>query len=212
MRSRRIWPRRAPPRKVQPLPDALIQVVAAGAGRGFSANPENSLRRIHRALLSTFRAPLLPSGIFKPDAPMTDESYPRDLVGYGRTTPDPRGRKFSSIQVRGDEGRSRRNKILSLGRLPMDPPLKYSKSYKRLSLGMPKASPSSSAIIGFSHGTIFLFLHTLCSVLGALVCFYFQFVCVSFLVLAIIWIHACLFGRETRSAFSLYTHVLLLSV
>ena len=90
-------------------------------------------------------------------------------------------RKFSSIQVRGDEGISRRD--------------------KRLSLGMPKASPSPSTIIGFSHGTIFLFLYTLCAVLGASVCFYFQFVFCS-LVLAIIWIHACLFGRETRSAFS----------
>ena len=57
----------------------------------------------------------------------------------------------------------------------MDPPLKYSRSYKRLS-----SSPSSSTIIGFSHGTIFLFLYTLCVVLGASVCFYFQFVCVQF--------------------------------
>ena len=94
----------------------------------------------------------------------------------------------------------------------MDPPLKYSRSYKHLNLGMPKASPSSSTIIGFSHGTIFLFLYTLCAVLRASVCFYFQFVCVSFLVLAIIRIHACLFGRETRSAFSLYTPVLHLYV
>ena len=72
-------------------------------------------------------------------------------------------RKFSSIQVRGHEGRSRRDKSLSLGRLPMDPPLKY-----------------SSSIIGFSHGTIFLFLYILCAVLGASVCFYFQFVRVLF--------------------------------
>ena len=62
----------------------------------------------------------------------------------------------------------------------MDPPLKYSRSHMRLSLGMPKASPSSSTIIGFSHGTIFLFLYTLCAVLGASVGFYFQFVCVLF--------------------------------
>ena len=40
----------------------------------------------------------------------------------------------------------------------MDPPLKYAIIHKRLSLEMPKASPSSSTIIGFSHGTIFLFL------------------------------------------------------
>ena len=97
----------------------------------------------------------------------------------------------------------------------MDPPLKYSRSYKRLSLGMPKASPSSSTIIGFSHGTIFLFLYTLWVVLGASVCFYFKFVCVSFLVLAIISILAYFFGRDTRSAFSLYTpvfHLYVLSV
>ena len=62
----------------------------------------------------------------------------------------------------------------------MDPPLKYSRSHKRLSLGMPKASPSSSTIIGFTHGTILLFFYTLCVVLGASVCFYFQFVCVLF--------------------------------
>ena len=62
--------------------------------------------------------------------------------------------------------------------------------------------PSSSTIISFSYGTIFLFFYSLCVILGASVCFYFQFVYVSFLVLAIIRIHACLFGRETRSAFS----------
>ena len=62
----------------------------------------------------------------------------------------------------------------------MDPPLKYSRRHKRLSLGMPKASPSSLTIIDFTHGTIFLFLHTLCVVLGASFVFYFQFVCVLF--------------------------------
>ena len=62
----------------------------------------------------------------------------------------------------------------------MDPPLEYSRSHKRLSLGMPKASPSSSTIISFSHGTIFLFLYSLSVVLGAPVCFYFQFVYVLF--------------------------------
>ena len=47
----------------------------------------------------------------------------------------------------------------------MDPPLKYLRSHKRLSLGMPKASPSSSTIIGslmvlyfysFTHYVLFL--------------------------------------------------------
>ena len=97
----------------------------------------------------------------------------------------------------------------------MDPTLKYSRSYKRLSLGMPgmpKASPSSSTIIGFSHGTIFLFLYTLCAILERQFVFTFSLFVFSSLVFAIIWIHACLFGRETRSAFSLYTPVLHLYV
>ena len=94
----------------------------------------------------------------------------------------------------------------------MDPPLKYSRSHKRLSLGMPKASPSSSTIIGFSHGTIFSFLYTLSDVLGASDFFTFSSFVHCSLVFAIIWIHACLFGRETRSAFSLYTPVLHLYV
>ena len=85
----------------------------------------------------------------------------------------------------------------------MDPPMKYSTSYKRLSLGMPKASPSSLTIIGFSHGTIFLFLYSLCAILGASVCFYFQFVCVLFSgICNKLDPCACLFGRETRPAFS----------
>ena len=85
-------------------------------------------------------------------------------------------RKFSSIQERGDEWKSRRDKILSLGRLPMEPPLEYSIIHKRLSLGMPKASPFSSTIISFTRVTIFLFIFTLCVILRASVCFYFQFV------------------------------------
>ena len=95
----------------------------------------------------------------------------------------------------------------------MDLPLKYSRSHKRLSLGMPKASPSSSTIIGFSHGTIFLFIYTLCAVLGASVSFYFQFVCLYFSGICnnldpcmLVW------ERDTRSAFSLYTLVLHLYV
>ena len=94
----------------------------------------------------------------------------------------------------------------------MDPSLKYSRSHKRLSLRMPKTSPSLSTIIGFSHGTIFLFLCTLCAVLGASVCFTFSLFVVCSLLFAIIWIHVCLFGRETRSAFSLYIPVLHLYV
>ena len=62
----------------------------------------------------------------------------------------------------------------------MDPPLQYSRIHKHLSLGIPKASPSSSTIISFTHGTIFLFLYTLCVILGASVCLYFHFVYVLF--------------------------------
>ena len=62
----------------------------------------------------------------------------------------------------------------------MDPPLQYSRSHKHLSLGMPKASPSSSTIISFTCGTIFLFLYILCVILGGSVCFYFQCVYVLF--------------------------------
>ena len=71
-------------------------------------------------------------------------------------------------------------KSQSWGGSHMDPPLQYSRIHKRLSLGMPKASPSSSTIINFTHGTIFLFLYTLSGILGASVCFYFQFVIVFF--------------------------------
>ena len=98
----------------------------------------------------------------------------------------------------------------------MDPTLKYLRSHKRLSLGMPKASPSSSTIIGFSHGTIFLFLYTLCVVLGASVCFYFQFFCVLFFCICnkldpcmLVW------KRDTLRFFiihSLVLHLYVLSV
>ena len=49
-----------------------------------------------------------------------------------------------------------------------------SRRLKRLSLGMPKASPSSSTIYQvISSETIFLFGHILCTLLGTSVCFYF---------------------------------------
>ena len=69
-------------------------------------------------------------------------------------------RKFSSIQVRGDEGRSRRDKSLSLG--------------------MPKASPSSSTIIGFSLVLYFYSFTNYVLFLERQFVFYFQFVCVLF--------------------------------
>ena len=94
----------------------------------------------------------------------------------------------------------------------MDPSLKYSRSYKRLSLGMPKASPSSSTIIGFSHGTIFLFLYTLCDVLGASVCFYFQFICVQFSGPCNNLDPCMLVWERYTLRFFIYTHVLHLYV
>ena len=97
----------------------------------------------------------------------------------------------------------------------MDPPLKYSRSHKRLRLGMPKASPSSSTIISFSHGTIFLFLYTLCAVLGVSVCFYFQFVCVLFSGLCNKLDPCMLVWERHKLRFFVYTpilHLYLLSV
>ena len=79
--------------------------------------------------------------------------------------------------------RSRRVKSLSLQKLPWISPI-YLRSLKRLSLGMPKASPSSSTNYQvISSETIFLFLHIICTFLGASVCFCFQFVFVLFAAL-----------------------------
>ena len=66
-------------------------------------------------------------------------------------------------------------KILSLG-MPMSPQDIF-KKYKSQSLGMPKASPSSSTkhqVI--SAGALFLSLHILCVVIGASVVFVFSLV------------------------------------
>ena len=60
-----------------------------------------------------------------------------------------------------------------LGDAPVVHPQQYSIRLKRLSLGMPKASPSSSTYQVSSIETIFLFRHILCALLGASVCFYF---------------------------------------
>ena len=64
-----------------------------------------------------------------------------------------------------------------LGDAPGGSPLHISRRLKRLSLGMPKASPSSSTTLsGSSPETIFLFRHILCALLGASVFFDFVFV------------------------------------
>ena len=89
------------------------------------------------------------------------------------------------------------DKRSSLG-MPMSPQDIF-KKYKRQSLGMPKASPSSSTkhqVI--SPGTIFLSLHILCVILGASVVFVFSLVCLMQLVVS--FYHICL-GRETHSVF-----------
>ena len=81
-------------------------------------------------------------------------------------------------------------------------PQEIFKRYKRQSLGMPKASPSSSTKYQVIFlDAIFLLLHMLCFVLGAslfLFFVFFCFVCCNQLG----WILAFLCGRETRSAFS----------
>ena len=65
-----------------------------------------------------------------------------------------------------------------LGDAPGGSPLHISRRLKRLSLGMPKASPSSSTTYQVtSSETIFLFRLILCALLGASVClFLFLFV------------------------------------
>ena len=68
---------------------------------------------------------------------------------------------------------------------------------------MPKASPSSSTNYQvISNGAIFLLLHTSVLFLGASVCFCFQFVLFCLLCYTC-WILVFMFGRETRSTFSL---------
>ena len=86
-------------------------------------------------------------------------------------------RKFSSSKREGWCNKIKKSEELKLGEAPMDLPSIFQRRLKRLSLGMPKASPSSSANYHvISRETICLFLHIICAVLGASVCFYFQFV------------------------------------
>ena len=106
----------------------------------------------------------------------------------------------------------KKDKSSSLGRHPMDPPLQYSRSHKYLSLGMPKASPSSSTIISFAHGTIFLFLYTLCIILGASVCFYFQCVYVFSLVISMLDPIILVWERDTLRFFEEYSCASLIYV
>ena len=84
--------------------------------------------------------------------------------------------------------------------LPMSPQ-DISKKYKRQSLGMPKASPSSSAKISghLSRHYIFIASYDMCYS-WSVCCFCFQF---CFVLLAVVygWILAYLFWRETRSVF-----------
>ena len=63
-----------------------------------------------------------------------------------------------------------------LGDAPVVHPCIFQEDSMHLSLGMPKASPSSSTTYQVtSSETTFLFRHILCALLGASVCFYFCF-------------------------------------
>ena len=65
------------------------------------------------------------------------------------------------------------SKSSKLGDAPGGSPLHISRRLKHLSLGMPKASPSSSTNYQVpSLETIFLFGHILCTLLGASVCLF----------------------------------------
>ena len=110
--------------------------------------------------------------------------------------------------------RSRRVKSLSLGKLPWISPI-YSRRLKRLSLGMPKASPSSSTNYQvISSEPIFLFLHIICTFLGASVCFCFQFVFVLFAALYLLDPSTLIWERDTLRfslEYSLSVFIYLLS-
>ena len=81
-------------------------------------------------------------------------------------------------------------------------PLQFSRSHKHLSLGMPKASPSSSNNYQvISSETIFLFLHIICTFLGASVCFCFQFVFVLFAALYLLDPSTLVWERDTLRFF-----------
>src|SRR5664279_422388 len=110
-----------------------------------------------------------------------------------------------------DERRSRRDKKLKLGD-SQGTPLKYSRSLKRLSLGMPKASPSSSTIIRSFPLKLRFYYFT----------YYMQFLERIYVLLSVLFVYwslqcwnlALLFGRETRSSFSrilVMLHLYLLS-
>jgi hypothetical protein len=67
-----------------------------------------------------------------------------------------------------------------LGDAPGGSPLHISRRLKRLSLGMPKASPSSSTTLsGSSPETIFLFHHILCAFSWSVGLFLFFLFCLN---------------------------------
>mgnify|MGYP006869196619 CR=1 FL=1 len=84
------------------------------------------------------------------------------------------------------------DKSSSLG-MPMSPQ-EISKRYKRQSLGMPKASPSSSTKYQvIFQDAIFLLLHMLCVVLRASLFLFFVFFCFVF---CSIWLDPSIFVLE----------------
>ena len=85
-------------------------------------------------------------------------------------------------------------------------PLIYSRRPKHLSLGMPKASPSSSTnhqVV--SVETIFLLLYILCAIIGASLCFCFQFVLFCLLVIAMLDPSILVWERDTLRFFIEYS-------
>ena len=90
---------------------------------------------------------------------------------------------------------------LNLGYATPVSPQEISKRYKRQSLGIPKASPSSSTKISghLSRHYILIASYIICYS-WSIICFCFQF---CFVLFAVVygWILAYLFWRETRSVF-----------
>ena len=111
--------------------------------------------------------------------------------------------KFSSIQVRGDKGRSRIDKSLSLGKLLHGPSSEIFKKSQASKLGDAKGIPffiDNHRFLSWYY--IFIPLHIMCCSWSVGLFLSFRLFLFCSLVFTINWIHACLFGREKRSAFS----------
>ena len=98
--------------------------------------------------------------------------------------------------------RSRRVKSLSLGKLPWISPI-YSRRLKRLSLRMPWASLLHQQTIRSSLVRLYFYFFTLYVLFLERQCAFVFSLFLFCLLLYTCWILALLFGRETRSVFSL---------